>query len=168
MRRDVVLAGNRLEQMAKLVDEGVAPADRVAGRPPVAEVGVVGGLGHEHAPESRAVRQLQLVQPLEVEDERALRAVHLEDVRVQPPTRQPRGFQRPGRAVVELDRRDELVVDLATVHERADERRDRGDLADEVAPEVDQVRAQIAEHAGARLGRVEAPARGVGLPAPRL
>src|SRR5205823_5745612 len=84
------------------------------------------------------------------------------------PTRHPRSLQRSGCAVLELDGGDELVVDLAAGDERTDERRDGGDLTDEVARQVDQVRAEVAERAGAGLGRVEAPARRVGVPAPGL
>ena len=49
------------------------------------------------------------------------------------------------------------VVHLAVGQERLDERRDRGDLADQVAREVDDVRAEIAERARACLVGVEAP-----------
>ena len=45
---------------------------------------------------------------------------------------------------------DERVVDLAALDERAHGRRDRADLADEVAREVDDVGAEVAERARAR------------------
>src|SRR5207249_5151182 len=46
---------------------------------------------------------------------------------------------------------------LAPRLERPRRRRDRLDLADEVAPEVDHVRAEVAERTGAGGGLLEAP-----------
>jgi hypothetical protein len=46
---------------------------------------------------------------------------------------------------------------LPAGNEGLDEPRDRCDLAVQKACEIDHVRAEIAERAGARLGRVEAP-----------
>ena len=60
-----------------------------------------------------------------------------------------------------VDRRLERVVDLAVRHEGVDEPRDRRDLADEEAREVDHVRAEVAERARSRLLGLEAP-RGEG------
>ena len=59
-----------------------------------------------------------------------------------------------------LDHGLEGVVHLAARHERRERRRDRGDLADEVARQVDHVRAEVTERARARLVAAEAP--GVG------
>ena len=114
------------------------------------------------------VRNLELVQPLDVEDRRALRPVDLERVRVDPATGEPRGLERAGDAVLELDDGDEVVVDLPPGDDRAHDRRHRCDLADEVAREVDDVGAEIADRAGPGLRRIEAPGALVGLPAPGL
>ena len=59
----------------------------------------------------------------------------------------------PIGAALELDRRLDRVVHLAAGQERLHERRDRRDVADEVAREVDDVRAEVAERARARLVR---------------
>src|SRR5919198_1204357 len=142
--------------MVELVHERVAPADDVAGRPPEAHERVL-GLGDEDAAEARALGYVKLVQPLEVERERARVAVHLPHVRIDAAAREPRGLERADRPVLELDRGDERVVDAVALDERAHLGRDRGDLADEVAREVDDVRAEVAERAGARHTAVEAP-----------
>src|SRR5919108_1617487 len=52
--------------------------------------------------------------------------------------------------------------------ERPHARRDRGDLADEVAREVDDVRPEVADRARAGLRAIEPPDALVRLPAPRL
>ena len=56
-----------------------------------------------------------------------------------------------------VDRGLDRVVDLAAGEERLDERRHRRDLADEGPRQVDDVRAEVAERARARLVGVEAP-----------
>ena len=56
----------------------------------------------------------------------------------------------PTVPLLELDRRLERVVHAAAREEGVDEPRDRRDLADEEAREVDDVRAEIAERARAR------------------
>src|SRR5207237_4198256 len=53
-------------------------------------------------------------------------------------------------------------------HDRADDCGDRRDLPDEVAREVNDVRAEVADRARARLCRIESPDALVGLPTPRL
>src|SRR5262245_64889848 len=59
VRRHVVLPRDRLEHVTELVDERVAPADDVAGRPPVPHVWVL-GLRDEDATEVLRVRNLEL------------------------------------------------------------------------------------------------------------
>ena len=125
-------------------------------------------LGDEDTAETLRVRNLELVQPLDVEDRRALRPVDLERVRVDAAPSEARGLERPGDAVFELDRGDEMVVDVPPGHERANRGRHRRDLADQVAREVDDVRAEVAERAGPGLGRIEAPRALVRIPAPGL
>src|SRR5206468_3707904 len=76
------VAGDRAQEVEVLVGERVAPADHVAGRPPVAVL--------EHRSEGAAVGDLELVHALEVERERSLRPVQLERVVVYPPAREAR------------------------------------------------------------------------------
>src|SRR5205085_223804 len=78
------------------------------------------------------------------------------------------GLERADAAALELDRRDEVIVDRAAGHDRAHVGRHGDDLADEVAREVDHVRAEVAERAGPGLRGVEAPEAGIRVPAPRL
>src|SRR5439155_26601564 len=92
-----------------------------------------------------------------VERERSLRAVDLPLEGVPAAERQPRRLDRPDGAVLELDRRLDRVVHLPAGQERLHERRDGGEVADEVAAQVDDVRTDVAKRAGTRLVRVEAP-----------
>ena len=89
--------------------------------------------------------------------ERAAGAVDLPLKRIPPSERQTRRLDRPDRATLELDSGLDRVVHLATAHECLDDAGDRTDLADEIAREVDHVRTEIAERAGSRLVRIEAP-----------
>ena len=111
------------------------------------------------APRAVAVgaEDLELVQPLHVEGERALRAVDLPLERVAAAVREARRLERADRAVRELDRGLDRVVDLAARQERVREAGDGLDLAVEEAREVDDVRHQVAERAGAGRVGVEAP-----------
>ena len=141
--------------------ERVAPADDVAGRPPEIPERVV-GLGDQHRLEAArtvavGAEDLQLVQALHVERERRLRAVDLPLERVAPAEREPRRLDRPDRAALELDGGLERVVDAPAGEERVDEAGDGRDLADEVARQVDDMRAEVAERARSRLVRLEAP-----------
>src|SRR6059058_5881688 len=142
-----------------LVHEGISPADDVPRRPPEIHERMV-RLRHEHRPEAaRAVvafeKDLQLVHALHVEAERAAGAVDLPLERVAPSERETRRLDRPDRAALELDGGLDRVVDLTTAHERLHETGNGTELADEVARQVDHVRAEIAERAGSRLVRIE-------------
>ena len=117
------------------------------------------GLGDEDAAERTLVGDLELVEPLDVEGQRAARAVDLERVVVDPPSREPGGLERPDDAVLELDGRGERVVDLVALDERLDDGGHGHRLADEVAADVDDVGAEVAERARSRGLAVEAPAR---------
>src|SRR5262245_57885073 len=160
VRRDVGIVGDRPEQVVELVHERVAPADDVAGRPPELPERMV-GLGDQHGGEpARATavpEHLELVEPLHVERDRALRAVDLPLEGVATPEGEACRLDRPHRAVLELDRGLDAVVDLAAGQERLHEGRDRGDVAGEVAGEIDHVGAEVAERTAARLVGVEAP-----------
>ena len=105
----------------------------------------------------RRPEDLELVEPLHVEVERALSAVDLPLERVPTAEREPRRLERPDGAAFELDRRLHRVVDLATLDERPEEAPDGLDLSDEVAGEVDDVGGEITERARARGTAVEAP-----------
>src|SRR6476619_4810542 len=99
------------------------------------------GLRDEHRLEAaRAVavcpEDLQLVQPLHVERERALRAVALPLERVAAAEREASRLERADRAALELDCGLERVVDAPARQERVDEAGDRGDLADEEPRQV--------------------------------
>ena len=133
-----MLAGDRLEQVGDLVHEGLAPADDVPVGPPEAHERVA-RLGDEEALEALLVGDLELVQALHVEGDRAVLAVDLERIRVGPAAGQLRAFERPQHAVLELDRRDEVVVHPAARDDRPHAGGDVGDLADEVAGKVDRV-----------------------------
>src|SRR5262249_58518342 len=135
--------------------------------PPELHEGVL-GLGDEDAREAVLVGDLKLVEALDVERDRPLRAVDLEGVVVDPAARQTRRLEGADCAALELDRRHEVVVDRTARNNRAHKRRDGGDLADEIPGEVDDVRAEVADRTGPRLGAVEAPDAFVGLPAPAL
>ena len=158
MRRDACSPAIAVEQELDLERERVAPAEDVPGRPPVARERMLGS-GHESAGTS-AVGDQQLVEALEVEGDRAARAVHLERVLVHAPdarggtTRACRRRRSSNSTVA-----DEGVVDLMPLDERPHDRRDGDRLADEVAAQVDDVRAQVAQRSGAGLRAVEAPAR---------
>src|SRR3954447_18213269 len=147
--------------MVQLVHERLAPADDVAGRPPVLPERVV-RLRDEHGLEAaRAVavgaEDLKLVQSLHVERERSLRAVDLPLERVPAAEREPRRLDRADRAALELDRGLDGVVHAPSRQERLDEAGDGRDLACEKAREVDDVSAEVAERARTRLVRLEAP-----------
>ena len=145
----------------ELVHERVAPADDVSGRPPVLPERMA-RLRDEHRLEAaRAVavgaEDLQLVQPLHVECERALRPVDLPLEGVAPAVGEARGLERADGAVRELDGGLDRVVDLAVRQERLREARHCLDLAVEEAREIDDVGHQVAESARAGFLGMEAP-----------
>ena len=119
-------------------------------------------LADEHGLEAaRAIavgaEHLQLVQTLHVERERALRPVDLPLQGVAAAEREPRRLDGADGAVLELDGRLDRIVDLASGQERLHEAGDRRDLAVQEPREVDHVRAEVAERAGAGGVRIEAP-----------
>src|SRR5688572_17066777 len=151
----------------ELVDERVAPADDVAGRPPVLPERMA-RLRDEHVREpARALltraKDLQLVQALHVEGERPLRPVDLPLERIPPAEREPRRLERADGAVREPHGRLDRIVDLPVRDERAEKSSDLVDLADEIAGEVDDVCCEVSERSRASLGPVEAPHLGVGV-----
>src|SRR5947209_2603631 len=105
--------------MVDLVHEGVLPPDDVTLRPPPFQEWVV-SLGDQHLSEPLSVGarggvdevDLELIQPLEVERDRALGPVDLEAERVPPPAAETRRLERPDRPAFELDRRLERIVDV--------------------------------------------------------
>src|SRR2546423_14702027 len=99
--------------MVQLVDECVLPADHVTmGPPPLPERMI--RLGHETRAEAlRALRVLQLVQPLELERQRSLRSADLPAERVLPSGGEARRADRADGAVREVGHGVERVVDLA-------------------------------------------------------
>ena len=74
----------------------------------------------------------------------------------------------PTGPLLELDRGLERVVDAPARQEGADEPGDGRDLADEEPRQVDDVGAEVAERAGPRLVRLEAPGVQRGIVAPVL
>src|SRR5439155_18686992 len=100
---------------------------------------------------------LELVQALHVEGERSLRSIDLPLERVATAEREPRRLDRADGAVLELDRGLDRVVDLPTGQERLHEPGDRRELPVQEARQVDDVRAEVAERAGACRVRIEAP-----------
>src|SRR3954463_9121306 len=161
VRCDVAVLGDRAQEVMHLVHERISPSDDVPGRPPEIHERMV-RLGYEHGPEAARAflaveKDLQLVHAFHVEVERPARAVDLPLKRISPSERETRRLDRPDRAALELDGRLDRVVDPATAHERLHDAGDRTELADEVARQVDHVRAEISERAGSRLVRIEAP-----------
>ena len=73
------------------------------------------------------------------------------------PSASLRRLDRPDRAALELDGGLERVVDAPAGQEGVHEAGDGRDLADEEARQVDDVRAEVAERARARLVGLEAP-----------
>src|SRR5258708_272576 len=149
VRGDVTVRGDRVQHVMELVHERVAPADDVAGRPPVCPERIV-GLADESCLEPACAitvgaEYLELVQALHVERERALRPVDLPLEGVAPAERKARRLDRADGAVLELDRSLDRIVDLPPGHERRDEPGDAGDLAVHEPREVDHVRAAVAE-----------------------
>src|SRR5882672_1013148 len=172
-RRHALVVHDAVQQVVDLVHHRVLPADDVAVRPPVGHEGMV-ALGDGDAAEAVGLLfvadpvDLELVDGLEVEADRALLGVDLEAAEVLAAAGEAGRLHRADRAVLELDGRDEGVVDVDLAHALAVEPRallDEGlghgadglDLADEEAGEVDQVCAEVAE--GARAGDLllEAP-----------
>ena len=146
MRRHGPAAGHRVEEAAQLEHEGVLPPQHVAGRPPA--VGV-----HERP----AAVDHQLVQPLEVERQRALGPVDLPREAVQVRGGEARGLDRADRAALEGDRGRDRVVHLPAGHEGRHLRGHVVDLPDQVARQVHHVRGQVAQRPAARERGVEAP-----------
>src|SRR4051794_40779610 len=147
--------------MMDFVDERLAPADDVPRRPPELPEGMI-GLGYEHGLEpARAVavgpEDLELVELLHVECDRALAAVDLPLESVAPAEGEARRLDRAHCTRLELDGRLDRIVDLAAREERVDERRDGRDVADEETREVDHVRTEVAERPRAGRACVEAP-----------
>ena len=171
-------------QVAGLVDEGVLVAEAVAGRPPALEVGVV-GFGDQDPAEAGvgaglgAVVILQLVEPLQVEGERAALAVELDAQGVLASGGVPGGLEGgegaggepPGEqgGVVDGDlsgagRRDGGQAAAGRGGQRPlpyERLGDRGDAREpfpgQVLRQVDDVRAEVAERTGAGLLAAQPP-----------
>jgi hypothetical protein len=99
--------------------------------------------------------ELELVQSLEIEGEAPALAVDLEAVAVLAARGEARGLEAAERTVREAKQCERGVVDAdrrgapavlarSLAHEGLEQRRDLGDLADEHAREIDDVRAEIA------------------------
>src|SRR6185295_1256334 len=175
VRRHVLLVHDAVEQVVDLVDHRVLPPDDVTVGPPVRHEGVVAFADDDLVEALGLLRLLadpediELVQVLEVELDRALLAADLEAAVVLPARGEARRLEGADRAALELDERDDVVVDVDLAHllrvvrhrtlgrERPGEARDGLDLADEEPGEVDQVGRQVAERAGTGLGLVVAP-----------
>jgi hypothetical protein len=148
----------------------VLPAEDVPGRPPGGQVGVAGlgdqdaaepgGVGSARAVAVRRGEELKLVEPLEVEREAARGPVELKAQPVLAPGGAPGGLEGAERARGEPRGEDHRVVHghragAGAVRvrppggERRADRRHPGDLvAGQVAGQVDDVRAEVAERAG--------------------
>ena len=188
---------DRADQVGDLVGEGVLVAEAVAGGPPGRGVGVL-RLGGQHAGEALPagghgrVVDLQLVHPLEVEGDRALRAVDLHAHRVLAALRHAGRLERAEHPAGEAGGEQGGVVDgdllalaggVALPSEALrgagrgaggdDGLEGAGDLLDRGAGQplgqVDDVRADVAERPGAGLVLVQPPGHGgVGVGEPVL
>src|ERR1035441_2133385 len=107
---------DRGQEVVELVHERMVPAEAAALADPVlAQVRVLLG---EHVqgpvpagpPVPLAEENLELVDPFQIEPQRALRPVYLEAQVVHPPRVDPRGLEGPQRPVPELHGRDREVV----------------------------------------------------------
>src|SRR5207302_7062548 len=110
---------------------------------------------------------VQLVQTLQVEDERAEGAVDFERQAVLPAETHGAGPKRPHRSAGEFDHRLDRVLDVdgpvptlrarPPVHEDPRGGADGADLAHEEARKIDDVGGEVADDAAARLGTVVPP-----------
>ena len=162
-----------VDEIGKLVDEGVLVADLQPGHPPVLHVGMI-AVGDVHAapaahpPFVAVIEVLDAMQIVQVPERRRVLAVDLERVERLVPARVARRLERRERTVLEPAEKRARVVDADRLHlagQRVlallDERfGHRGHLRDRpVQPQrrVDVVREQIAGDAAARDRDVEAP-----------
>src|SRR6185503_12064151 len=100
-------------QMAKLVHERVLPADDVAAWPPVPHERVCLGGGYQHVGIAvAAAAYLELVEALQVEAQRALRAVDFDHQPILMPGRHAGCFKGANRSAVELHGGGERIVDV--------------------------------------------------------
>ena len=164
-----VLAGHRLDRWPHFVGERLTPPDDVAGRPPEPHERVL-RLGHQHPAETREPSATSSSSSRSgVERDRALRPV---ESSTRSSSQWPRASRDPSSVpstpLSNSTAGDEMVVDARVryvfVRTPAETRRD---LTGEVARQVDRVRADVTEHAGAgtAAGRSAMPCA-VGLPRP--
>src|SRR5215208_257252 len=110
-----------VEKVFDGVHEGVFVADNVPRRPPRSRVGML-GLGDEDRAETRCLRRLvhemhlQLVHPLQVEDDAPLRAVDLERLLRLAPRNQGARLEGPYGPVLEAGQERRGVVHRDPVH----------------------------------------------------
>src|SRR5829696_5426457 len=175
-RRRVAAGGDRLQQVAYLVGEGVLVADAVALGPPGGGIGV-DRPGHLDPPEPLGgrvvggVEEPQLVERPQFPDEAAELAVELDPEALVMPGGEAGGLEAADRPAGEAGDEQGRVVDrdrpqLATAapgkgplgHEGLGEGRDAGDpVPGHVLGQVDGVGAEIAEGPRPRLGGLEPP-----------
>ena len=158
VRRDVAVVADRRQQVVQLVHERVLPADRVPLRPPVLPERVV-GLGDQHRAEARRCRS-ECCSSL-----RRSRSNASEPF--EPLISHWNAFLRPSRSAWPRScrrrrPRTRTAASTASSTSRpgwnvASSAATVVDLADEVAREVDHVRAEVAERARAGERLVEAP-----------
>ena len=145
--------------MRKRVD----PAERVAGRKPVALIGVAVAKHGKRAEGAIGAGNPELVEVLHGELQRALGAVDLDAARHEMAARHPRSLEDADRAMLELEHRGKEIVRLDGAAPRVLVDDDAGESAgtdrigaEQEAGEIDVVRPEIAEGTGAG-GRLLVP-----------
>src|SRR5690606_41320 len=118
IRGNFSAADDRVEEVVEFVHKRVLPADDVPVRPPVLPVGME-RLSDQRVVEAARLFRLipgpenvELVHALEVELDRPIFAVDLERVEVLASLTEARRLDRADRAVLELEQRDERVIDV--------------------------------------------------------
>src|SRR5579859_2788149 len=154
--RDAAAASHGLEQVRKLVDKRMLPTDDVAIRPPVAHEWMLRGVRHEQGGEAlRTGANLEFVQALQVEAQRAVAAVDLEVEAVFVTRCNTRGLECSAGAGGELNGGGKRIVDRdpspGPFSCEGTQCGGNGSwFANQKARQVDDMRAKIAKRAAAR------------------
>src|SRR5258706_2815751 len=169
-----LLLVDALDEIENGMRERVLVADDMAGRPPRAGIGML-SVGDDHVAEAAVGTlfdvELELVHALEIEHQAAFAAVDLEAVVVLAPGGQARSLDAPDGVVLKTQKGKRGVVDVdgcsgfrawerALGDERLEHAGPLGDLAHQVARQIERVRRDVAQGARPGLGLLEPPHAG--------